>query len=347
MKETHVTIKDIAKKAEVSVATVSYVINNTRYVSPEKIERVNQAIKDLNYVPNAVARGLRFRQSKIIGLTITDITNPFYPELAKACETEALINGYTLILINTNDDRERTAIATSYLREGRIDGLIITTALEHDRSIIEKMIEENYPIVLVHRTLDNIQVDTVLSDNAYGSSRATKHLIDLGHRRICFMGGVDGSTVGNERVMVFQQTMREHGLPVMEEWNLRGEVGYKKSYEDTKRLMNLSNDVRPTAIINISDIGALGVIDAALEMGMRIPEDLAVIGFDDVFITSTKMVGLTTVHIPSYELGRVGTKILIDRINKKELNHYQNVTLPVKLMVRGTCGYRNQKGNKM
>lgn len=340
MKRDHVTIKDIAKKAEVSVATVSYVINNTRYVSPEKMERVKQAIKDLNYVPNAVARGLRFRQSKIIGLTITDITNPFYPELAKACETEALSSGYTLILINTNDEPERTAIAASYLREGRIDGLIITTALEHDRPIIEKMIEEKYPIVLVHRTMEDIQVDTVVSDNAYGSFQATKHLINLGHERICFMGGVLGSTVGNERIKVFQQTMREHGLPVLEEWNLRGEVGYKKSYEDTKKLMNLSKNVRPTAIINISDIGALGVIDAALDIGLRIPEDLAVIGFDDVFITSNLRVGLTTVHIPNYELGRIGTKILIDRINKKESIHYQNVTLPVKLMVRGTCGYR-------
>lgn len=346
MKKKLVTIKDIAKKAEVSVATVSYVINNTRYVSPEKEERVKQAIQELNYVPNAIARGLRIHESGIIGLTVTDVSNPFYADLAKACEVVAHNLGYTLTIINTADQLERTEISASRMREGRLDGLIIATALDQDRPVIEKLIEEMYPVVLVHRTLEDIHADSVVSDNFSGSFQATNHLIALGHRRICFMGGVFGSTVGTTRLNAFLHTMNEHGFSVRKEWILPGRLGYSESYEATKLLMSLPKQVRPTAVINITDTGALGVMDAVLDLGMSIPSDLAVIGFDDVFFASTRRIQLTSVRIPSHELGRISTNILIDRLSNTDPFAYQKTILPVELIIRDTCGGKSGEGFK-
>jgi DNA-binding LacI/PurR family transcriptional regulator len=338
MKKKLVTIKDIAKEADVSVATVSYVINNTRYVSPEKVKRINQVIKELNYVPNAIARGLRKRESGIIGLTVTDVSNPFYADLAKACEVVAYRHGYTVAIINTDDRSDKMAISVARLREGKLDGLIIATALEQDRPVIEKLIEDAYPVILVHRGLDNIPVDTIVSDNFSGSFKATEHLIALGHKRICFMGGIIGSTVAKDRLNAFLQTMNEHGLPVNKEWIHTGTLGYQESYEATKSLLRLPNEIRPTALINITDTGALGARDAILDSGLTIPRDMAIIGFDDVFFASTRRVQLTSVRIPSQELGTISTNLLIDRLMNKQSSEHQKILLPVELIIRDTCG---------
>lgn len=332
------TIKDIAKKAGVSVATVSYVLNNTRYVSPDKLESVLKAVQELNYVPNAAARGLRMRESKTICLTVSDITNPFYPEISKACEDIAQSMGYTVIIMNTNDLPERTAKAASQLRSGRVDGLILTTALETDRPVLEELVKGGYPVVLAHRSLEGLDVDTVISNNFGGAKMATKYLLGLGHKRIAFMTGGNSSSVSSMRTQGYLQAMREADLEVMQEWLTSGSARYFQSYETTRFLVNLPFPKRPTAIINISDIGALGVMDAASDLHLSIPGDLSVIGFDDLFIAQTGRVQLTTVQVPSYELGRQATELLLSLINKTNVQEKQNIILPVKLIIRKTCG---------
>ncbi|MEW9674089.1 LacI family DNA-binding transcriptional regulator [Ammoniphilus sp. 3BR4] len=336
-----ITIKDIANAAGVSTATVSYVLNNTRYVSPDKKDRVLKAVSDLNYVPNAVARGLRVQKSKAISLIVSDITNPFYPDLAKACEDVAQSRGYTINIVNTNDEAKLMAEAVSQIREGRIDGLIITCALEPDRPVIDSLSKEGYPIVLAHRKLEKLDVDTVISDHFSGGLEAARHLIRLGHERIAFMTGVKGSTVSLAAKQGYLEAMEEARLPVLEEWNIPGEAKYQESYEAAKQLISLPKSKRPTAVLNIGDVGSLGVMDAAFDLNLRVPEDLAIIGFDDLFFSSTRNIQLSTVRIPRYELGRRATEILINRIQNKGSEEKQDITLPVELIIRRTCGAKS------
>lgn len=332
------TIKDIARAANVSVATVSYVLNDTRYVSPEKKERVLRAVQELNYVPNAVARGLRVRESKTISLIVSDITNPFYPDVAKACEDYAYEFGYTVNIVNTRDDPKRFAQALEQLRKGKVDGAIVTTAIEADREILEQYMREGYPVILAHRSLEGLDGDMVVSDNYGGGVLATKHLLMLGHIRIALMTGVPGSGVSLIREQGYRDTMLEAGVSIRPEWILSGDAKYAPSFQATRRLFELPKEIRPTAVINISDIGALGVLDAVYDMGVMVPNDLAVVGFDDLFIAASRCVQLTTIKILRYELGRTATELLLNRISRNQVGQAKLVTLPVELIVRRTCG---------
>lgn len=332
------TIKDIANLAGVSVATVSYVLNN-RNVSADKKERVLKAIKELNYVPNAVARGLRVRESKTICFIVSDITNPFYPELAKACEEEVYSRGYMMTMINTNNEADRLDQALYQMKQGRIDGCIIADAMQENRTAIEEAIKDGYPIVLVNRHLENLDVDAVICDNLHGADLAAKHLIALGHTKIAFVGGFTGSSVHETRKLGFIKAMEAAGLSVLPEWIISGGGNYSQSYKATEALLRLPADQRPTAVINLADFGALGVIDAATDLNLQVPGDLAVIGFDDLFFAATRTVQLTTVRTPRYELGSRAISMLFERIeNKPSLR--QVVSLPVELIVRRTCGFR-------
>ncbi|KIL41999.1 hypothetical protein SD70_03830 [Gordoniibacillus kamchatkensis] len=339
------TIKDIASAAGVSVATVSYVLNDTRYVSPDKKERVLRAIRELNYVPNAVARGLRVRESKTISLIVSDITNPFYPDVAKACEDYAREFGYTVNMVNTGDDPQRLAGALEQLRKGKVDGAIVTTAMEADRELLRQLMEEGYPIVVAHRPLERFAGDMVVSDNYRGGVLAANHLLGLGHTRIALMTGVPGSTVSLLREQGYEDAMREAGVEVRPEWLISGEAKYAPSFQATRALLQLPQDIRPTAVINISDIGALGILDAAYDLGVEVPGELAVVGFDDLFIAASRCVQLTTVKIPRYEIGRTATELLLKRIAGGKPERSELLTLPVELVVRRTCGSQTSEYN--
>lgn len=331
------TIKDIAKKAGVSVATVSYVINNTRWVNEDKRRRVLEAIKELNYVPNAVARGLRVQKSNAISFIVSDITNPFYPDLAKACESVAQAHGYTVNVINTDDERHKMSEALKQLRGGRVDGAVITSALPDDREEIQQLLELGYPIVLASRLIEDLPVDSVAADNKRGAMMAINYLIGLGHRKIAFVNGVQGSYINKTRTEGYLQAMEEAGLEVCPEWLTSGKAKYEASYETARMLLELPPSKRPTAILNLTDLGAFGVLDAAKDMGVSVPDDLAVIGFDDLFISGLRNIQLTTIRIPRLEMGKLATEMLFNRMENKDAEK-QTVIMPVELVVRKTCG---------
>jgi len=334
------TIKDIAQKSGVSVATVSYVLNNTRWVHEEKRKRVLEAISELNYVPNAVARGLRVQKSKAISFVVSDITNPFYPDLAKACEDLAQTKGFTINILNTDDKPDRTQFALNQVREGKVDGIIVTSALEQDREHFQKFMEQGYVIVLANRSVKGLQVDSVVADNFNGAVMATNHLHELGHKKIAFMPGISGSSITQSRMNGYLQAMEDAGLTIHPEWLTSGEARYSGSYKTTQFLLGLPEWKRPTAIISLTDIGALGVLDAATDLKVSVPDDLAVIGFDDLFISGTRSVQLTTVKIPRYEMGSIATSLLMERLEKGGKSDFQEIVLPVELIVRKTCGKR-------
>ena len=331
------TIKDIAKRAGVSVATVSYVINNTRWVHEDKRRRVMEAIRELNYVPNAVARGLRVQRSNAISLIVSDITNPFYPDIARACQEAAQARGYTVNIVNTDDSPDKMSEALKQLRGGKADGAVITSALPDNREEIGQLIREGYPLVLASRKLEDLGVDSIVADNRRGAMMAVSHLVGLGHRKIAFVNGVEGSWINKTRTEGYLQAMKEAGLPVHPEWLTSGQARYEASYRAARMLLSLPEDKRPTAIMNLTDLGAYGVLDAATDMGVRVPDDLAVIGFDDLFISGLRNIQLTTIRIPRHEMGRLATEMLFDRMANRDAEP-RSVVMPVELVVRKTCG---------
>ncbi len=333
-----VTIKDIARQANVSSATVSYVLNNTRCISPETRERVLQAVKDLDYVPNASARSLREKRSKIIGLIVSDISNPFYPDLAKACEDAAYGEGYDVMIFNTNNQKEHMQQAILRLRQERVDGILIVSAMEHDQSMIQELTGQGYPLVLVHRKPQGLDADSIVADQFLAVRLAMEHLTELGHRRIAFLEGTEGSPVNKERREAYKLLVKEMGLESRESWILDGDGSCRSGYDAIAGMLAyMPENQRPTAILSANDMAALGMLDAAFDRGLGIPEDLSVIGFDDLFVAGNRRVQLTTVHMPRYTMGRMATDILIRKINKKMPEKVEQV-LPVKLMVRRTTG---------
>ena len=331
------TIKDIATKAGVSVATVSYVINNTRWVHEDKRRRVLEAIKELNYVPNAVARGLRIQKSNAISLIVSNITNPFYPDLARACEQVAAKHGYTVNVVNTDDDRGKLHEALNQLRGGRADGAVITSALPENRDEIEQLLKEGYPLVLASRLLDGLKVDSVAADNRNGAIMAVRYLMSLGHRKIAFISGVKHSYINETRVEGYLHAMEEAGIRLYREWLTSGHGLYEPSYQAARMLLQLPPRKRPTAILCLTDLGAYGVLDAAKDMGVSVPDDLAVIGFDDLFFSGLRHIQLTTIRVPRHEMSALATEMLFSRMADRNLEP-RTVILPVELVVRKTCG---------
>jgi LacI family transcriptional regulator len=332
------TIKDIAKLAKVSPATVSYVLNNTRFVSPDKVERVLKAVSEINYVPNAVARGLRVKESKTIGLILTDITNPFFPDLAKGCEDEANAKGFHVVMMNTNDQSERTRSALMQLREGKLDGLIVASAKSEDAPLLKELVSLGYPIVLVHRKIPDLRVNTVVADNFNGTQTATRHFLSLGHRKIGYITGVTDSNVNSDRFGGYQKAMLDLGISILPEWISQGHGRYEFSYQAALKIIDLPAEKRPTAIIAGNDMSALGVLDAALDRKLRVPDDLAIIGTDDLFLAQSRAIQLTSVRIPRYEMGQQATRILLDLIGQKKPPAPSEFILPTSLIIRKTCG---------
>lgn len=335
------TIKDIAKKAGVSVATVSYVINNTRWVHEDKRRRVLEAIQELNYVPNAVARGLRVQKSNAISFIVSDITNPFYPDLARACQQVAQSRGYTVNIVNTDDEPGKMSEALKQLRGGKVDGAVLTSALPDNREEIEQLLKEGYPIVLASRLIEDLQVDSIAADNIRGAMMAVNYLVSLGHRKIAFVNGVEGSYINKTRTNGYLQAMNEAGLHVYPEWLTSGKARYEASYQTARMLLELPKEKRPTAIMNLTDLGAFGVLDAAKDMGVSVPDDLAVMGFDDLFISGLRNIQLTTIRIPRHEMGTLATEMLFNRMQNKD-SEFRNIIMPVELVVRKTCGGSRQ-----
>ncbi|WP_244504317.1 LacI family DNA-binding transcriptional regulator [Salibacterium halotolerans] len=330
------TIKDIAKKAGVSVATVSYVLNE-RPVSDGMKDKVLKAIDELNYVPNEVARRLRVKKNYTIALVLPDITNPFYPDLAKGCQDAAKENGFMLIMINTEDKEDQLKDVMNQVRQGGIDGLILANAMERDMSQVQSLLETQIPVVFAHRFIEGIEADSVTADNFTGGYKATKHLIQHGHQHIAIIEGLLGSSVSLNRKKGHEKAMQEAGFTVPPEWIIKGETDYELTYNRVTQLLTSTHEKKPTAIFSSSDLMALAAVDAAKNAGFSIPDDLAVTGYDDLFMTSS--LKLTTVHVPRYEIGRQAVQMLINKINNQQSSSSsQPVVLDTSLIIRKTSG---------
>jgi LacI family transcriptional regulator len=328
------TQEDVARLAGVSRATVSYVINNRTdgnvRISEETRCRVLDAVKELGYRPNVLARSLRQGQTHTIGMIVPDNTNPFFAEVARGVEDTSFQQGYSVILCNSDSDPDKELLYTNVLAEKRVDGILfVAVGMSAER--ICGLQERRMPVVVVDRDIPDVAVDSVMTANERGGWLATRHLIELGHRRIGCIAGPSDVTPSAERGTGYRQALREAVLSVEEELIMRGDFQYESGYQAARQL--LSMDDPPTAIFACNDLMAIGAISAAVELGRQVPADLSVVGFDDVPLASFANPALTTVVQPKHEIGVVAATMLLERMQDPDKPPRRRM-LNTKLVVR-------------
>jgi LacI family transcriptional regulator len=307
------TIKEVARRARVSVGTVSNVMRGTVSVSAALRERVERAARDLSYHPNHVARSLKSRKTQTLGMVISDITNPFFPLVVRGAEDAALARGYLLNIFNTDDHVEREESVCAMLRTRRVDGVLAVVAPNTGRPIhLQEMIDAGIPLVCLDRIPPGLAVDSVVVDNAKGAAMCVRHLIAMGH---CAIGVISGSAnvqTARERVNGYRRALAEAGISfnpsLLREGDFRLDSGYRLAKD-----LCLSNP-RPTVLFVANGTMGLGAIKAIQEMGLRCPEDVGIAVFDDVPGADILRPHLTVVSQPAYEIGYRGTELLIQRI---------------------------------
>ncbi len=327
-----VTLHDVARDAGVSIKTVSRVINGEPYVSPSTRARVHEAIERLGYRPNEVARSLKGKRSKMIGLMIADISNPFYAVIAKAVEEEARARGYSVVLCASGEDVEVEREYVELLFRKRLDGLLLVPAANGHEYLLRE-IAAGLHVVALDRPIDDPEVDAVLVENQEGAYRATLHLVEHGHKRIGFIGAGKQLYTLQERLAGYQKALEEHGLQSL----VRLDAPDPPSAADAMRELLDSPD-RPTAVFCMNNLITIGVLEALEERGLRVPDDMATVGFDDFDLAGLLRPRLTLVRQPVDELGRQGARLLFERLEGLYTAAARRIVLPTKLMVRESCG---------
>jgi LacI family transcriptional regulator len=335
-----ITIKDIARMANVSHTTVSRALNNKSRIKNETKEKILSIAEKLNYRPDFIARSLVMRRTKTLGLVITTIANPFYTELAQGIETTAIILGYNIILCSTNYDLSSEKKFIDMLRSKGVDGIIFTSAHMGDPNILE-LVEEGFPIILVNRRtyhpMVKEKVDYVGVDNNLGGFLAIEHLIKLGHKRIGVIGGSSESSVGFERLEGGKKALATYGLNVIGDYFLEGDFLKGSGYHGGKKFLKMSEP--PTGVFATNDYMALGTYQAIVEEGIKIPEEIALIGFNDIEFTSMKGIELTTIGQKKYEMGALAVKTLVERVEGGKTGSPKEIILEPELIIRKTCGF--------
>jgi LacI family transcriptional regulator len=335
-----ITIKDIAKIAHVSNTTVSRALNNQSRIRNETKERILSIAKELSYRPDFIARSLVMKRTKTLGLVITTIANPFYTELAQGIEATARKLGYNIILCSTQSDLGTERLDIEMLRSKGVDGIILTSAHMGDPNIVE-LAEEGFPIVLVNRrTYDPMVrglVDYVGIDNIQGGFWAVEHLIKLGHRRIGIIGGSSESSVGFERLEGGKRALTAYGLKQIDDYFLEGDFLKESGYRGGMKFIKMADP--PTAVFAANDYMALGTYQAVMEEGLKVPEEIAIVGFNDIEFTSMKGIELTTIGQKKYEMGALSVENLVEKIEGRKVHPPQEIILKPELIIRRTCGY--------
>jgi LacI family transcriptional regulator len=316
-----------------SQSTVSRALRGDPRVAPATVARVLEAAERLQYTPNIAARSLITRRTQTVGVLVTTITNPFYPELIEILHDEFAAANYGTILLNERWDGERGNRVADLVHGGAVDGLVYLSAIlgrplpggAHD-----------LPVVLLNRDVDTASVDAVVSDNAAGGELVAQVLFDLGHRRIAHIAGPENTWTGVERERGFRERLAALGAPLDERLRRVGQYSHRSGYHWSLDL--LATDPRPTAIFAATDLTAFGALDAASRLGLRVPEDLSVVGFDDVDMAGWERFSLTTVAHRSHEMARAAAGLLLERIDAAEPAPPRKRVFPVSLVSRATHG---------
>ena len=328
-KEASPTIRDVAKLAGVSPATVSGVLGGTKSVSAITRQRVEQAIAELGYRPNAVARALRTNTSRTIGFVVPDITNPFYADIAKGVTVRAREFGYGVFLTVADESFEGVTGTAGLLADRRVDGMVFTNVGLDYKMPLRTI--EGVPYVLVNRYPEILTADYIGIDNFQGAIDVTEHLLRLGHRRIGFIGGMENSSASKARLDGFRSALNKFGLSWDQNLVAFGHLDYSEAVDIVRELASQG----VTAIFAGDDMMALGALEGLTRQGLRVPTDISVVGFDGIWPTALPGINLTTVTQPRIEIGMQAVNLLLDRIQGFD-GEPRIQKLPHKLAVRGT-----------
>jgi LacI family transcriptional regulator len=329
------TARDVARRAGVSTSTVSHVVNGTRVVSDELRARVLQAMHDLGYEANAVARSLKTRRSHLVALVASDIGNPFFTAVVRGVEDVVTARGYTLILGSTGEDPHREEAYLRLLGAQRVDGLIL--APSGDRyPYLDRIMHTRSAFVLLDRTLPGPSVPTVLLDNVDAARVATRHLLSLGHRRIGMVTGRAGISSTAERTDGYRLELAVAGIPFDPALIADGRSRLDDGRRATAQLLDLAE--RPTALVVANNLMTIGAVAAIEERGLCVPRDVAVVGFDDALWADVLHPRLTTLAQPTYELGRAAAELLLRRIETPDAHVPARTAMSGRLIVRESCG---------
>jgi DNA-binding LacI/PurR family transcriptional regulator len=328
------TAKDVARKAGVSIATVSRVVNKQENVAPHMRARVLQAIEALSYQPSRTAQRLRAKRGYVIGLIISDVQNPYFTAVARGIEDVAYQHGYSLILCNSDEDSEKEHLYLDVMRAEAVAGVILATTVE-DNPGVRRLADNGIPVVAIDRQLTDPGIDSVMVDSVQGTIEALSYLIELGHQYIGFIGGPLTITTMRERRDGYLLAHQHHDLPVsphlMQFNSPRQSGGYACALE------LLQQQPLMTAIFASNNLMAMGALKAIQERGLCIPGDISVISFSDMPWGSLLQPSLTVIAQPDYELGQKAAELMVERLEHpdKPVSHLQ---LELKLVVRASTG---------
>ncbi|MFP3126389.1 LacI family transcriptional regulator [Ectobacillus funiculus] len=327
MKPT-ITIYDVAEKAGVSISTVSKVLNETGSIAEKTRQKVRETMRDLNYQPSVAASVKKRIQT--IGLLIPSIANPFMAEVARSIEDHVKKFGFSLMVCSTDNNLENEIEYISILKQKYVDGIIIATGLKNHK-VIRELMNAELPVVLLSRDIPSLAIDTVLVDDFLGGYEATQYLMGLGHRKIAMVTESMNLSVVRARVQGYRQALEEAGLEYDENLVLLNNSTFDAGKHATQELLDVSEP--PTAIFASTEFLAIGAVKSARELGLHVPEDLSIVGFDDTILATVCDPPLTTIAQPIQEMGKRVVELLVDEIERpKEIK--QRIVLSPKLVVR-------------
>lgn len=331
-----VTMRQIATIAKVSIGTVSHVINDTATVRPKLRERVLEAIRSLGYQPSALAQGLRRKRTNMLGMIIPDITNPFFPGVVRGAEDVAYRSSYRIILCNADNDADKESSYVRELRSYQVAGLLIIPSGGVDIAAhLRTYTSASVPVVCIDRVPEGWKGDAVLVANENGAYEGTRHLIEMGHRRLAVITGPLKLTNAAERLKGFKRALDEARLKIDPEFVQEARFDAASGYQSAMRILRMLP--RPTAIFACNDLMAFGVLQAVRELNIRCPKDLSILSFDSLEFTKLTAPPLTSIYQPGYQVGATAARLLLQRIDGTQVAP-KRLLLPTELMRRESVG---------
>lgn len=334
------TIADIARLANVSKATVSAVLNDKPGIAQQTRDRVLEIVKKMNYRPSHVARSLSSRATKSIGLVIKEIVNPYYARIMKGVFDGCTQNGYTVLLGSSELSAQKQQQSIETLINHRVDGLIISPLQGPDIDFLylSDLLRDGYPLVTLN-AVQNYVTNIVDVDNMRAAYNAVSYLIELGHKQIAYFAGPTSSVHSLERLHGYQQALIDNQLPIQQQYIVQVGSYIENGFLAGKDFFSNKKEL-PTAMLCYNDLVAIGLVNALAELNVAVPEDVSVIGFDDIDFCKSFRVPLTTVHVPAYEIGRKAAELLIKQIQNRSEALKEKIILDAQLIKRNSCAKR-------
>jgi len=335
-----ITIKDVAREAGVSPQTVSRAINNKGEIRPQTRQRILRIAERLGYRPNSVARSLATKRTRNIGLVVPDVSNPFFAGIARGIQDVAYLADYNTFLCNTDETAGRELRAIQSLEAQRVDGLILCSSRLSEPDLVR--ISERYqPLVLVNRQIQYYQTGCILVDDATGAYEAAEYLIQLGYRNIGLLAGPESSHSGRARAQGYERALRAHGITPLPRWRTHCSPQVEGGQAAARELFRRAPELE--ALLAYNDLVAVGALRACTELGRRVPDDCAIVGCDDVPLAALVSPALTTIHVPTYNLGQQAMSLLLDMMSRDPTTDRAPLLEPIvvcpHLVIRDSVGH--------